>query len=92
MTSLYSPTVSAVQLWRTFIPVYTNNVPKRFQRLLLQAIPSTAMKKLINIADTMYSKAKIVWEKKKALHALGDDTIVNQLGEGKDLMSILRAL
>jgi len=37
----------------------------------------------------MYSKARWVWEEKKAAHALGADAITNQISKGKDIMSIL---
>ncbi|KAI0317187.1 cytochrome P450 [Amylostereum chailletii] len=86
---IYVPTISSVQLWRTLVPLYTSYVPQWLQRSLAKAIPSATLKSLIDISDTMYDRSKEVWEKKKALHAMGDNSIVNQLGEGKDLMSLL---
>ena len=49
-----------------------------------------ALRSLVNIADTMYFTSKGLWEDKKSLAVYGMDGIVSQLGEGKDLMSILR--
>ncbi|KAI0322014.1 cytochrome P450 [Amylostereum chailletii] len=85
----YLPTVSSARIWRTLVPVYTRNVPKKLQRSLAETIPSTTLKKLIGIADIFYDRSKYVWDRKKALHAQGDDSMASELGEGRDLMSIL---
>ena len=45
---------------------------------------------MLNIGDTMARRSKEIVSEKKAALASGDDELVQRVGEGKDLMSILR--
>ena len=42
------------------------------------------------IMDTMHRGSEEIYESKKALLEKGDDAMLNQVGEGNDIMSILR--
>jgi hypothetical protein len=45
---------------------------------------------MINVVDAVDQGASELWNEKKRLFALGDRSVVNELGEGKDILSILR--
>ena len=45
----------------------------------------------MNNAKMMRSKAREIFEQKKRALELGDEAVKQQVGEGKDIMSILRA-
>ena len=68
----------------------TRMVPPSLGRFLLKMIPHRSLHTLIEIVDTLKSTSmKILLEKKAALDK-GDEAIIKEVGEGKDLMSILR--
>lgn len=59
-------------------------------RALLRLVPHADVRKMMHISDTMTQRSlEIVNEKKMAL-LKGDDALREKVGEGKDLMSILR--
>ncbi|KAI0370370.1 cytochrome P450 [Pilatotrama ljubarskyi] len=56
---------------------------------LLSIFPHEGVKALVNIADVMWSRSTAIYsEKKKALER-GDAAVAQQIGDGKDIMSIL---
>ena len=58
-------------------------------RALLRWIPHPTVKKLIRIYDTMARRSsEIIAEKKSSVQG-GDDVLMHQIAEGKDVMSIL---
>ena len=64
----------------------------QLRRRILDIIPNADLQKLKRIVDTMFNGATKIFElKKKALEA-GDEATVQQIGEGKDIMSILSML
>ncbi|KAI0318182.1 cytochrome P450 [Amylostereum chailletii] len=85
----YVPLLSTTQVWRPWLPKLRAVLPANLLRLMAVNAPSSTVRALVDIADTMHNTSKEVWEKKKALASQGGDRIVNQLGEGKDIMSIL---
>ena len=64
--------------------------PPWFRRWLLDLTPNKAMQRLKYIVDTMHRGSEEIYESKKALLEKGDDAMLNQVGEGNDIMSILR--
>jgi hypothetical protein len=80
-----------VQGVRTLLPVLTRTFPPKFLRWALEHTPWRVLHELKDICDMMDASARGIWEEKKALYARGDKSVVNEYGEGKDLMSILRA-
>ena len=45
----------------------------------------------MDITEALNSKSKSIYETKKRLLELGDDATVRQVGDGKDIISILSA-
>ncbi|KAF8659050.1 hypothetical protein AX16_001922 [Volvariella volvacea WC 439] len=61
----------------------------RFRRSIVDILPWKSLHALRDIIDTMHATSvEIVQQKKKAL-AEGDDAVMRQVGQGKDIISIL---
>ena len=52
-------------------------------------LPWPKLNHLLDLAETLNAEARRVYETKKKLLELGDDATVKQVGEGKDIISIL---
>lgn len=89
-TALDRPTFARLQAAAVFLPFVTRHGSPGALRWLAQHAPLRALRDMVKISDTLHFQAKEVWERKKALFAQGDDVAVDQIGGGKDLMSILR--
>lgn len=76
---------------RLFLPFLANLGPPSFRRFLLKLIPSADVKKSIEMSDVMHNTSTKIYQSKKDALAKGDDTVIEQVGRGKDVMSILRA-
>ena len=61
-----------------------------FSRRLLAFIPHAGVQKLSTIIKTMHDRSVEIFTAKKEALARGDDAVTRQVGEGKDIMSILR--
>ncbi|KAI0689235.1 cytochrome P450 [Cytidiella melzeri] len=60
-----------------------------FQRWVAERWPNPHVQKAIHVIDTLESTSRHVYHGKKAALEKGDETVVHQVGEGKDIMSIL---
>ena len=69
----------------------SNFLPESALWGLSRLISSATVHRMLNIGDTMARRSKEIVSEKKAALASGDDELVQRVGEGKDLMSILRA-
>ncbi|KAI0028310.1 cytochrome P450 [Vararia minispora EC-137] len=86
-----SPAAARVLTYRNLLPLVTSiiPVPGRVLRSIAERLPWPALHEIMKISDTMKATSREIWEEKKRLYALGDKSIVNEYGEGKDIMSIL---
>lgn len=71
--------------------VYNIGTPK-FRRWVIDILPWKALKDMRDVADIMHATSVDVIESKKRAMKEGDEAIMRQVGKGKDIMSILRAL
>ncbi|CAA7267173.1 unnamed protein product [Cyclocybe aegerita] len=72
-------------LLATLVKIGTPN----FRRFLVDLIPWKALHDLRDIVDVLHdTSVEIIESKKKAL-AEGDESVANQIGQGKDILSIL---
>lgn len=62
-----------------------------FRRALLNHIPWKGLQSVLRIVDTMDTMSTSVYEGKRRALAAGDEAVQEQIGRGKDIMSILRA-
>ena len=66
-------------------------IPERFLRVFGRLLPFKALHKQMENARMMRSKAREIFEQKKRALELGDEAVKQQVGEGKDIMSVLCA-
>ena len=75
-------------LRRLLLP-YLPERGKALQRWLLDRLPHPRVQRVKDIVDTLHRCAVMVFESKKAALAAGDESVMRQIGEGRDIMSIL---
>jgi len=85
----FMPAESKMRMWRLVVPALTRLVPGSILRGSLKFIPWKNLHDLVDLLNIMHRASTNIWEGKKRLYALGDKSVVNEYGEGKDLMSIL---
>ncbi|KAM5540033.1 hypothetical protein V8D89_006173 [Ganoderma adspersum] len=77
-------------LWaREISPFLRYLGPAWFRRFLLHFVPIPSVQRLKNITDTMYQRTTEIYFAKKAAIESGDEEVLNSMGEGKDIMSVL---
>ena len=57
---------------------------------MAERLPHEKFQKLRKIVDTMHERSVHIYNEKRAAIERGDEGLKQQLGEGKDIMSILR--
>lgn len=60
-----------------------------FRRFVADLIPSKSVQRFRKVVQTMQDQAKGIYEQKKAALAQGDKAVMHQIGEGKDIISVL---
>ncbi|TDL16050.1 cytochrome P450 [Rickenella mellea] len=83
------PRLSSLEAYVIFLPLLVKLGPRSFRRLLVKLIPSRRIQRVKYIIDTMYRTSQIILELKKHAIAQGDETVLKQVGEGKDIISVL---
>ncbi|KAF8966234.1 cytochrome P450 [Flammula alnicola] len=61
----------------------------RFQRFVIDILPWKNLHEIRDISDVLYNTSVEIFESKKKALAEGDEALANQIGQGKDIMSIL---
>ncbi|KAI0060171.1 cytochrome P450 [Artomyces pyxidatus] len=84
----HTPTLSELYLWREWFPP-VSNLPPKLLRFVANCLPWPILHHLMHISDIMYANAKKIFDEKKALLDRGDEAAVSQIGEGKDILSVL---
>ncbi len=59
-------------------------------RRFLSAVPNKSLRRIMEISSTMHRRSQEIIDEKKAALRKGDDAMLQEIGEGKDLMSICR--
>ncbi|KAI0823081.1 cytochrome P450 [Trametes gibbosa] len=61
----------------------------QFRRRMVELTPSASVQRMREISDTLHARSLLIFNQKKAALERGDDALKHQLGEGRDIMSIL---
>ena len=69
--------------------ILTPYLPSAIRKLVCRLIPNENMKTYISIVDTMDEQSRRIYYDKKAALEKGDESVIQQMSEGKDIMSIL---
>lgn len=73
-----------------FIPLFIKLGPAKFRRFLLEIAPSQDLQKIKEVVDVMADTSIDIFRQKVDALRQGDEAVAQQVGEGKDVMSILR--
>ncbi|KAI0823809.1 cytochrome P450 [Trametes gibbosa] len=86
---MFFPVLSRITAFSLMIPTLSWILPDWALMKLLRLIPHGDVQRMVGISDTLVGRSlEIIKEKKSAL-LKGDDALVHQVGEGKDIMSLL---
>lgn len=78
-------------MFRELLPYIGWIGPAWFRRRVVEVFPNKQVQKLKSIVDTMATRSVEIFEAKKAALDQGDEVLAQQVGEGKDIMSLLSA-
>lgn len=83
------PASVKVAFLRRLLPYVIDIGPPWLRRKILELIPHKGLQELKAIVDTMHRRSVEIFEQKKRALEKGDEIVTQQVGEGKDIMSIL---
>ena len=90
LNAIVRPMQAEVSLLRRLVPYVSDLGPPAFRRWLLDMFPHKGVQKLKSIVDVMHYRSVEIYRSKKEALEKGDEAVAQQIGEGRDLMSILR--
>jgi hypothetical protein len=84
-----SPVLAKSASLRRFVPYITAiRAPALFKQLL-PYVPIKRVQRLRHVSDALDAASRSVYDAKKAALERGDEAVAQQIGRGKDIMSIL---
>ncbi|CCM01001.1 uncharacterized protein FIBRA_03049 [Fibroporia radiculosa] len=83
------PNLANLAIARLMLPYLIKIGPAAFRRFIVNLIPHQDVQRVKYIVDTMNSRSREIFAKKKAALLKGNEAILQQVGSGKDIMSIL---
>ncbi|KAI9439892.1 cytochrome P450 [Lactarius indigo] len=83
------PASSSLAVHRNLFPYVDKIFHPKILKFLGRALPWPKLHHLMDISETLDSKSRGIHETKKRLLELGDDATVRQVGDGKDIFSLL---
>ncbi|KAI0628763.1 cytochrome P450 [Trametes polyzona] len=85
----YFPAMCNIDVFLPIFPFVAGLGTPWFRRKVVEMVPYGPIRKLVRITDTMHENATRIYNQKKALLESGDEDLKQQVGEGKDIMSVL---
>ncbi|TDL20046.1 cytochrome P450, partial [Rickenella mellea] len=85
---MLTPTVVRLALPRQFLP-YIMSIPTRVRRKLLEWAPFSSLQRMKSMVDIMDNTSLSIFNFKKEALERGEEVVVQQVGSGKDIMSVL---
>ncbi|OSX64591.1 hypothetical protein POSPLADRAFT_1044111 [Postia placenta MAD-698-R-SB12] len=83
------PRLMDIDILQRLLPYVPFTVPAGIGRLAINLIPNAAVQKVKSIVDTMSTRSTRIFVSKKKALADGDKAVLEQVGKGKDIMSVL---
>ncbi|EGO03012.1 hypothetical protein SERLA73DRAFT_176502 [Serpula lacrymans var. lacrymans S7.3] len=83
------PTLFKLTIWRQFLPLAVKLSSASFRKRLTDIIPWKPLRELRDIVDIMAQTSTTVFEAKKVALQEGDEAVMRQVGQGRDIISIL---
>ena len=87
--SYYSPAIATLNHLRRLLPYIPSFGPPALQRTLVDLIPHDGLRRITEFMDGMRRESTKIYRGKLEALARGDEAVTKQIGEGKDIMSIL---
>lgn len=72
-----------------FLPLAVKIIPPRIGRWLAVHAPSRRVKKMVEVVDVMDNTSNEVFNARKQAIEKGEEAMSQQVGQGKDILSIL---
>ena len=72
------------------LPYVTKIGSASFRRRIVEMLPMDSVRDLRRISDTLHERSVSIYREKKEALEKGDEALKHQIGEGRDIMSILR--
>lgn len=88
----HRPSLAQVRGLHQYIPLFEAIVPASWRRTVAELIPAPPLKRIMHIVDTLGTRSTEIFQAKKKALLAGDEALKEQVGEGKDLISVLCAL
>ncbi|KAI0648492.1 cytochrome P450 [Trametes meyenii] len=85
----YFPVLQQMEMPRLLLPQLLKIGTPGFRRKVVEMIPSAAVQRMIQISDGLHIQSLAIVNGKKAALEKGDETLKQQVGEGKDIISVL---
>ncbi|KAI0760478.1 cytochrome P450 [Fomes fomentarius] len=85
----FQPVSVKINALRRLLPYVIDIGPPWLRRKVLELIPHKGLHEMKEIVDTMHRRSVEIFEEKKRALEKGDEAVTQQVGEGKDIMSIL---
>ncbi|KAI0716355.1 cytochrome P450 [Earliella scabrosa] len=85
----FGPTLVRLHPWRPLLPWLRRNVPLGLLRWATEVLPWPALRHMRAISDSVYATTQQVLQRKKEMLKQGGASLAHEIGEGKDLMSVL---
>ncbi|EIW55368.1 cytochrome P450 [Trametes versicolor FP-101664 SS1] len=86
---MFGAAFAQLVVWRPLLPWLKRTFPSWLLRFTVAVLPWKALRRMRTVSDEIRGMASHVLQRKIALLRLGDDAIVREVAEGKDLMSVL---
>ncbi|KIK57108.1 hypothetical protein GYMLUDRAFT_774192 [Collybiopsis luxurians FD-317 M1] len=84
------PTMMRLHFWRTnILPRVSRIGTPRLRRFVVDLLPWDDLHHMRDMVDYMHTVASGIYESKKRAFEKGDEVVTQQIGRGKDLISIL---
>ncbi|KAH9034869.1 cytochrome P450 [Lactarius pseudohatsudake] len=83
------PALASLGVYRNLFPYVYKIFHPKILKFVGRMLPWPGLNHLMNLAEAMNAQARGVYETKKRLLESGDDATAKQVGEGKDLISLL---
>ncbi|KAH9475309.1 Cytochrome P450 monooxygenase 91 [Psilocybe cubensis] len=83
------PVASKMMFARMYLGWTTRVGPPKIRRAIVNLLPWKAAHKIRDITDTMYNTSVEILNSKRQALDNGDEAVRNQIGQGKDILSIL---
>ncbi|KAI0823100.1 cytochrome P450 [Trametes gibbosa] len=86
---LFFPQMLKSYAIRVLMPILVKIGSPAFRRRMVELMPNANVQSMREISDILHARSVLIFNEKKAALERGDEAVKHQVGEGRDIMSIL---